>query len=218
MFSLVLKDILIQKKYVLFSLLYTCFFTFIFKSNLNPSMVFGMIPVMVAYMLIIGACGYDDKNKCEIMLNSLPINRINLVISKYLSAFVFIFMGLFLTFTITTILNLSGFIHFNRLMNLEDILGPIIGILILSSLYFPCYFKLGYQKSRYFLIAAFFAIFAVSSFLGEVVVKGSNRPSFIICLNSQPNWLITTFIIIIAFMILLISMLLSVRFYINKDL
>ena len=217
MFSLVLKDILIQKKYVLFSIIYAFFFSFMFKST-DSSMLFIMIPIMVSYMLIIGACGYDDKNKCEIMLNSLPINRTTLVISKYISTFVFILIGLLLTLATTTILNSLGFGHFNKPMNLENILGPVVGVLLLSCLYFPLYFKFGYQKSRYFLISVFFLIFAIPTTLSKIIAKGNTPPSFIVYLNSQPDSLITTFIIIIAFIILLASMLLSIRFYLNKDL
>ena len=145
MFNLVLKDILIQKKYLLFSIVYFFFFTFMFKDH--PSVLFGTVPIMISYMLLIGACGFDDKNKSEIMLNSLPINRVTLVIAKYLSVCVFIFIGVFLTFAFTTILNFSGVIHFDRLINLTDILTDIIGTLFFGSLYFPIHFKFGYQKT-----------------------------------------------------------------------
>lgn len=213
MFSLVLKDILVQKKYVLFSIGYAFFFTFIFKA-----MAFTMIPCIVSYMLILGACAYDDKNKCELMLNSLPINRTMLVISKYLSAFVFIFAGILLTFASTTILNLAGFAHFNRLMNLEDILGSSVGILLLICLYFPLFFKLGYQKSRYFLVAVFLLFFAGTAALSEVISKGTTPPSFITYLNTQPDSLVGAFIAIVSFIILLVSIFFSIRFYTNKDL
>lgn len=218
MFSLVLKDILVQKKYVLFSLFYAFFLSFVFKSNSDASMIFIMIPSMVAYMFVLGACGYDDKNKCEIMLNSLPINRSILVISKYLSTLTFIFIAILLTFVAATILNLFGFAHFNILMNLKNALSSGVGILLFACLYFPFYFKLGYQKSRYFLIGAFFLIFAIPTTLSKIIPKGSTPPSFIVYLNSQPNLLIGAFIAVVMFIILLISIFFSTRFYINKDL
>ncbi|WPC43168.1 ABC-2 transporter permease [Clostridium sp. JS66] len=214
MLNLILKDVLIQKKYLLFSILYTLFFAFCFKSN--TSMIFDMLPVMISYVLISGACGFDDKNKSEIMLNSLPINRVNLVISKYLSTILFIFIGIALVFTFSTILNISGFIHMNRLMNLEDVFGTSIGTLIMSCLHFPLYFKLGYQKARYFMGATFMLIFAIVM----ILVKNVNKTSinFMAYLNNQPDWLITSFIVVIAAILFLISILLSIKFYINKDL
>ncbi|NMM64768.1 ABC-2 transporter permease [Clostridium sp. P21] len=214
MLNLILKDVLIQKKYLLVSVLYALFFTLCFKSN--PSMAFGMIPMMIAYILIAGACGFDDKNKCEIMLNSLPIDRTNLVISKYLSTILFIFIGIALAFTFSTILNFSGFIHMDRLMNLEDVFGATIGTLIMSCLYFPLYFKFGNQKARYVLAGIFMFIFAISIFLTNKIAKAPI--SFMAYLNNQPDWLIATFIAIIAAILFLISILLSIKFYINKDL
>ncbi len=214
MLSLILKDVLIQKKYLLVSILYALFFTFCFKSN--SSMVFNMLPIMIAYVLINGACSFDDKNKSEMMLNSLPINRANLIISKYLSTILFIFIGIALVFTFSTILNFSGFIHMNRLMNLEDILGISICTLIMSCLYFPFYFKLGYQKARYFIGATFMLIFAIVMILANNVNKTSIN--FMAYLNNQPDWLIASFIVVIAAILLLMSILLSIKFYINKDL
>jgi hypothetical protein len=214
MLSLILKDVLIQKKYLLVSVLYALFFSFCFQSN--TSMIFTMIPTMIPYMLILGACGFDDKNKSEIMLNSLPIDRTNLVISKYLSSLVFIFMGILLAFVFTTLLNFSGFIHMNRLMNLEDVLSVTIGILIIVCLYFPCYFKFGYQKSRYFLVAMFLLVFGTATMLISNIIK--TPINFMAYLNNQPDWLVTTFIIVIVLIILLVSMFLSIKFYANKDL
>ncbi|NMM64767.1 ABC-2 transporter permease [Clostridium sp. P21] len=214
MLNLILKDVLIQKKYLLISVLYALFFAFCFQSN--ASMMFVMIPTMIPYLLILGACGFDDKNKSEIMLNSLPIDRTTLVIAKYLSSLFFIFMGILLTFVFTTLLNFLGFIHMNRLMNLEDILSITVGVLIICCVYFPFYFKFGYQKSRYFLIGMFCLFFSGGIFLANNVIKVPKN--LISSLNSQPDWLIATFIAVIVAILFLISLLLSIKFYINKDL
>lgn len=216
MFNLVLKDILIQKKYLLFSIVYFFFFTFMFKAH--PSVLFGTVPIMISYMLLIGACGFDDKNKSEIMLNSLPINRVTLVISKYISVCVFIFIGVFLTFMFTTILNSSGVIHFDRLITSTDILVDVVGTLFFGSLYFPIHFKFGYQKTRYLLVVIFCLVFAAPSIWVKTVLKGGPTPNFIVYLNSQPNWIITSFIIIITCIVFLISLLFSIKCYVNKDL
>lgn len=218
MFNLVFKDLIIQKKTLIFSVIYALVFILAFQFYNSPGIVFTMVPLFIAYMLLMGACGYDDKNKCDIMLNSLPINRIDLVISKYLSTLVFMFIGVILTFLISTVLNLFGLSHLNRTINIEDILGFSISIIILSSFYFPVYFKLGYQKSRYVNISVFMLFLIVPSILSKIIVKGSTPPSFILYLNSQPDWLISSFIIVIAIIVLLISMLLSIKLYINKDL
>ncbi|WPC43167.1 ABC-2 transporter permease [Clostridium sp. JS66] len=214
MLNLILKDVLIQKKYLLISVLYALFFVFCFQSN--ASMIFAMIPYMIPYMLILGACGFDDKNKSEIMLNSLPIDRTTLVIAKYLSSLFFIFIGILVSFVFTTLLNFLGFVHMNRLMNLEDILSITIGVLIICCVYFPFYFKFGYQKSRYFLIAMFCLFLGTTTFLASNIIRVPKN--LISSLNSQPDWLIASFIAVIAAILFLSSILISIKFYINKDL
>ncbi|AWI06487.1 ABC-2 transporter permease [Clostridium drakei] len=213
MLNLVLKDVLIQKKYLIVSVLYAFLFSLCFKSN--PSMVFNMVPTMIAYLLIGGACAFDDKNKSDIMLNSLPVNRVNLVISKYISSFLFIFIGILLSFIFTTILSFAGFFHIGRLMNLEDIFGASIATLIISCLYLPLFFKFDYKKSKYFLMALFLFVLSSATIFTNTIKL---HISFVTYLNSQPDWLVTCFIIVLGLILLLISILISIKFYINKDL
>ena len=141
----------------------------------------------------------------------------DLVISKYLSAFVFILISIFITFLTSAIFKFSGFAHFNRLMSLQDMLAVSISVIFLCSLYFPIYFKFGYQKSRYINMIFFMSFFFLPSVLAKTISKG-NIPKFITYLNSQPNWLITAFIIVILFIITFTSILFSSRIYLNKDL
>ncbi|MBC2580042.1 ATP-binding cassette domain-containing protein [Clostridium sp. DJ247] len=187
------------------------------KATLEDIMVYITTPSVIAYMFIIYASACDDKNKSYIILNSLPINRKDIVISKYISVLVFIFIGVVISFLITTILKLSGFGHLNELMTSGNILGCSTSILLLSSLYFPIYFKFGYLKSKYFNMILFMCAFFIPTFLAENLGKG-NIPKFIAYLNTQPNWLVTMFILAVLFIILLISLLISTKIYVDKDL
>lgn len=216
MFNLVLKDILIQKKSLIFFFLYILFFSFMFKGT--PSVLFTTAPIMISYILLIGACSLDDKNRSEIMLNSLPINRITLVTSKYVSTCAFVFIGIFLAFILSTILNSFGIIHFSRLISLTDILGDVVAVSLFSSLYLPIYFKFGYQKTRYLNAVIIFLFCASTAIISKLMVKGGAIQNFIFYLNSQPNWVIGSLIIIINCIIFLISLLFSIKFYVNKDL
>lgn len=221
MFNLVLKDLVIQKKYILLSVMYPLIFsaTMFNGTDGSSSTGFVVIPIMIAYILLIGACGHDDKNKADMLLNSLPINRIDLVIAKYLSTFVFIFIGLGITFMVTAALNFLGVIHLNTLMSLEGVVGASISIIILSSLFFPINFKFGYQKARYVNTMLFMAMFIVPVSLAKFIKKGIGAPpSFIIYLNSQPDWIVGSFMLIIALIIMVVSLLISARIYVNKDL
>lgn len=217
MFNLVLKDLLIQKKSFIVCILYAVLFPIVFQHTNTPSMIFIAVPSCISYLLLMYACAYDDKNKSDMLLNSLPINRMDIIIAKYLSVFVFILIGLAASFIFNSILTLLGLIHLPRFMNFEDILGCAISIILLSSLYLPLFFKLGYLKSRYINTVLFMCAFFVPSLLIESVSKGSFS-KFVVYLNSQPNWLVSTFMLIILLIMMLVSLLLSSKFYLNKDL
>jgi len=95
MLNLIIKDMIIQKKTFLYVLLYSVFISFAF-SSLKPIGVglYVLNPVITTYFLITYALIYDDKNKSEIILNSLPLSRVDIVISKYISIFVFAAIGI----------------------------------------------------------------------------------------------------------------------------
>lgn len=217
MFNLVLKDILIQRKTAFFPLVYAIVFIFMFQSTGNPAMIFVAIPSVVAYMLLMYACGYDDKNKSEMVFNSLPIKRKDIVIAKYLSTVVFVLIGLAIAIGFTTILKFSGYAKFNRFMGIEDIIGVIASVTILSSIYFPIYFKLGYLKSRYINTAFLLAAFFIPSMLGDFIAE-KQTSKFVVYLNSQPDWVLGSLILFIAIIAVAVSIYVSIKIYMNKDL
>jgi hypothetical protein len=81
MLSLILKDVIIQKKSFVWALVYLIFFIFVFQS-LGGTMYIAAVVAFV-YLLVSGAFAYDDKYKSDIMLNSLPIKRGNNNIYTY---------------------------------------------------------------------------------------------------------------------------------------
>jgi ABC-2 type transport system permease protein len=83
MLNLVFKDFIIQKKSVLFALLYIVFFMFAFQS-IGQAMYPASVTAF-SYILGMGAFALDDKNKTDVMFNCLPVKRSLLVTSKYVS-------------------------------------------------------------------------------------------------------------------------------------
>ena len=76
MLNLIIKDIVIQKKTLLYALLYTIFAsTSFFIMSPNGFNLYVLSPIAINYMFITFALSYDDKNKSEIVLNSLPLKR-----------------------------------------------------------------------------------------------------------------------------------------------
>lgn len=218
MFNLVLKDFLIQKKGLIFSLIYCIVFTIMFQAQSNASLVFVAVPSVVAFLLIQYACAYDDKNKSYVMLNSLPISRKDIVISKYISMLIFILVGIAMTIVLTTLLQLMGLNKIGRGIRVEEIIGCFSSIIILSSIYFPMYFKLGYLKAKYVNTALVLIAFFFPALIIKDITSKSVPPKFITYLSTQPDWLIGSATLGIVLTILIISVITSLQLYKNKDL
>lgn len=157
MYNLILKDILIQKKMILLSFLYVVFFIIAMQGA--GLVIYPMAVTALTYMLVLTSCAYDDKNKADVMLNSLPLKRYNIVLAKYLSIFVYIAIGTIVYYVTTTLVYLTGLPVKTSPISLEGLAGTVLSIIFLNSIYYPFYFKLGYVKSRFVSLILFFSVF-----------------------------------------------------------
>ncbi len=165
MLNLIAKDILIQKKQALFSLVYVLLIIFSFQS-MGEGM-FSASVVAFTYMMVMTSCAYEEKNKADIMMNSLPIKRSAIVLAKYLSVVVFFIMGTLAYIIITSILTISVFPIKVYPLSLEGAIGGFMAVSLLSGFFLPVFFKVGYIKSKIFNFILFFVFFlGISSIAG----------------------------------------------------
>lgn len=153
MYHLIKKDILMQKRALRLSVLLIIFFT-ITLSNIGPAgLTVGVLTV--TYQLVLGACALEDKNNGDIILISLPIRRNTIVLSKYVSIYVYAAyatLGFYLTYLIINLLNLPLDIPFN----FTGFIGAIMAVTLFSSISFPLIFKYGFLKSKMANLIIFF--------------------------------------------------------------
>lgn len=216
--SLILKDLLIQKKNLVFCFLYMGFAIFAFQ-KIGPAM-FPAGLVAVNYMLVLTACAYEDKSKADIMLNSLPIKRSKIVLAKYFSIFVFAALGIIAYLLSVNLIRISGLPVQTTPITLGGMLGGLFAIALLNSIYFPVYFKVGYIKSRIVNFVLFFAFFfgvtSVVNFLYDSREKiWLKKLTFSV--KQMTDLQIAGFLIAIILLILFISYLLSLRFYKSRE-
>ncbi|MDT8719490.1 ABC-2 transporter permease [Clostridium sp. 19966] len=217
MYNLVFKDFLIQKKNILISLLLALAYTFMFSSKMPSYVIYLAIPIMITYLLMMNACNYDDKNNSQILFCSIPINREDLVVAKYITSFAFFIMGICEVLLSFYVLGISNIVRINGEIKLSYIMIGVIIIAIGSAVYYPIYFKLGYAKSQFFLVAIFFAGFFGPMFIEEIV-KSNKFASVLVNISSAPQAILYSLAIAIVLIILIISIWISIRIYKAKDL
>ncbi|MGI6140716.1 MAG: ABC-2 transporter permease [Caldicoprobacterales bacterium] len=172
MLNLILKDILIQKKTLGFVGLYILILSIAFQS-IGAGAFIGII-IAVTYQLVVTAGSHEDKAGADIIMNSLPLSRREIVISKYLSVIAY---GL---------LAVLGYMAFSLVINLIPIsvkISPITpenmalaftGIMVMNSIYYPVYFKAGYVKSRIISFILYFVFFfGLMALFGVMNINGT---------------------------------------------
>ena len=136
MFNLILKDILIQKRNLLFGVFYILIM--IFALQQAGSAMFAASVMVFSYIMVQSACAFDEKNKADVLLNSLPLSRSTIVTARYISTFVFaaISMGYYLLFLgIVKVFELPIKVY---IVSLEGIMGALFALVLVTGIFFPC--------------------------------------------------------------------------------
>lgn len=205
-----------------FPLGYGFFLFIVFNDPIFKDLIYNMGTVAVAYVMLMTAVSFDEKNKTDIIFISLPINKKKIVLEKYLLSFVVVFVGLGIMGFLGTIIKISGIIDVPRLINFNDLLFSLSSVLLLSSVYFPTYLKLGYKYSRYVNLAMFLMLFFLPSWLVKYLVinvdkKGPLAQRLAEVIQYTPPSMIGLPLLVMTLFVALISYLISVRIYMNKE-
>lgn len=182
----------------------------IFSFILFPIAVI-MIPLFISYIFILRSFYLDELNKCDYFFNSLPIEKEDIVYSKYLLATIVIIISFIFTFLYSKIMEyMWGFNNFS----IEPTLSILSMILFLISILFPVIFKYGYRKSYTVvnLIIAVIIIISMFSFMGGGVESNATEQISILKDNSL---IIKTGI---SMFLYLISMNVSNKIYTKKEI
>ncbi|NMH70092.1 ABC-2 transporter permease [Bacillus sp. RO3] len=131
MFNLIRRDVILQKRQLLIFLPFILVFIFL---NVPPVLVILVACIFIPY----NTYAYDEKAETNILLNSLPYTRKEIIASRYLGAVAYMFLSI----------GLASFslYMFNKTFTIMDI---VIGgglFLLFGALTFPIFyiFKPGY--------------------------------------------------------------------------
>ncbi|ATW25194.1 ABC-2 transporter permease [Candidatus Formimonas warabiya] len=217
MLSLVLKDILVQKKTVLFSFAYILFVIIAFQHMGNA--MFPAAIVAFNYLVVLTSCTYDEKNKSDVFINSLPITRAQVVRSKYLSVLVFFTMGLLCYLAVAGIVHLLGLPIQAYPVSWEGLISAMAGVVFVNGIYLPVFFKVGYVKSRMLNFVLFFGGFFGLSLLGDFVKnrEGVLAQGFIRFMAGQSESMILFLLFVLVVVLMVVSYGLSIKFYQGRE-
>lgn len=154
--QLIIKDFIVQWKFLIWYILYPVFFYMAVTDTENLFIIMSVIFTIGATVKTFEA---DSKNESEVIVNSLPILRKQIVYAKYIVAIITLFISVTVgcfTMGMKSGGNLFEFIE-------TTMLASISFILMYLSFVLPISFWLAYKKTIFIVIFILIAPMAVSS-------------------------------------------------------
>jgi hypothetical protein len=216
--NLIVKDMLIQKKQLIFAIIYFLFLTLVFQNSSFPlsALMHFWITIVIVYTFITAAAACDDKS--VLVLNSLPIKRKSIVLAKYSSAFVYAAAVLLAIALISNVVPDLGAPIALRPLTAGEIAGALAGTALFCSYYFPLYFKFGTFKTRYInMLALLFLFFAPGLLMDLIKLHPYRLVRFASAINKISLWQLETMTALVLLAILLLSLFISLRIYESRD-
>ena len=159
MTNLIWKDLIVQKRllplYVgIMGFYFFSDFSSIAVSDISP---FAWLAFIMSTTLIMNAFYYDEKDNINILLNSLPYTRRQIVSSKYIGAL--LFTALFLVLTIVGSFIVNGM---ELAVSWKEVLQTFGLVMAWLTIMFPFFYKF---KQQYLLLGAvIFLIVGITAF------------------------------------------------------
>ncbi|MEB2359138.1 ABC-2 transporter permease [Bacillus pumilus] len=151
MFHLIKRDVILQKKQLLIFIPFILFFIFM---DVHPVLTFLVASVFIPF----NTYAYDEKAETNILLNSLPYTRNEIIASRYLGAVFYMVIAIGLTS--------AAFFSFGKLFSITDIaLGS--GLFLLFA---ACTFPLFYILKPGYITTVVLIGFILLSAMGPPVV------------------------------------------------
>lgn len=167
------------------------------------------LPVFISFVLFMSTFSYDEYNKWDSYVTTLPNGRKNVVGAKYITTLLLLFASTILTIILSIAIETTRN-EFDMKEMLGTIGGSIMATVLLVSITYPIIFKFENEKGRIAMFAVAFLGTSLFAFLLKSVKVSKN----VVLFFEQYGIL---FLIIVLVILLFGSYLLSKRIYEKKE-
>lgn len=185
--QLIIKDFIVQWKFLIWYILYPVFFYMALTDTEN---LFIIMSVIITVGATVKTFEEDSKNKSEVILNSLPILRKQVVYAKYIVAIMILFISVTVgcfTMGMKNGVNLFGFIE-------TTMVASISFILMYLSFVLPISFWLAYKKTIFIAIFILIAPMAVSSIFFGINLEQIRLYNSVLFVSSICMFIVSIFV------------------------
>ncbi|PDY89536.1 ABC transporter permease [Bacillus anthracis] len=185
--QLILKDFIIQWKFLIWYILYPVFFYMALTDTENLFIIMSVIITIGATVKTFEA---DSKNESEVIVNSLPILKKHIVYAKYIVAIIILFISVTVgcfTMGMKNGVNLFEFIE-------TTMVASISFILVYLSFVLPISFWLGYKKTIFITIVIFMAPIVVLEALFQINLEQIQLYNSLLFISSMCMFIVSVFV------------------------
>lgn len=136
----------------------------------NTNILFMFSAVSFAFIFAIIPFAYKIKDKCHIFIQSLPVTKKDIVISKYISIFINCAVGIVYTFIYMWIFKLIGLINMN-MIEIPIILSTLGFTILVLSISLPMQFKFTSMTANYLNIFFYMVIIIFIMFSQDIFFR-----------------------------------------------
>ncbi|MEH7458915.1 ABC-2 transporter permease [Bacillus sp. JJ1127] len=208
--QLIWKEFFLQRKVFILYLILPIYCAI--KQFIEPFQI--AIPCFTTCFLMIGtSLSFEDKNKTEKILVSLPVIRKDIVIAKYVSTIIFIGCGLTINFAFVILPKLL--LHENLNIPWYAVFIAVFLSIIYAIMVLPVKYGGNKQTVTIFSILLLFFLIGLLGFMCNVLAE---KRLMIMFFHSSNLTFIISILSIGACVAYLISMLFSIRIFENREL
>lgn len=214
MAQLIIKDMLLQRKRLIyFTLFYNVFAILILQDFFLPYLVAGIV---VPYIMLQTALAYEEMNKSEIVINSLPVRKEKIILARYLTIFIYLLISILCYSILTFLMNLFNLPLAGEPVSLAGIVVIFVGIGIIVSIYLPIFFRYGYIKGRVFHTVFTVAALILPTVAVKIIGENPELPGRFV-VEDLVGVRTGIILLLLTLLILTISFNLSVWFYKKRE-
>ena len=218
--ALIYKDFLLSRKTLWLAIIFVLFWGTVgplIQNNIIGGIIYIYLVFFLSYYCGIVIFGYDEKAKSDVLINSLPVNRKNVVISRYIFLLWYPIMLSLIIYGYSRFINTTFLreISQGRVFSSLEVLFTIIVVTLFMSIYLPfTYLSIGKVKAfnQIFYLVLLFLPWVATQLLRTQISK-----DVITKLQSINTMGIGVGVFISTITIYIISLFISIRLYERKD-
>ena len=191
--GLLRKDLYLMIKYC--RLFFILIIVFSIAGAWNNNLFFALYPIIISSIIPVNLLSYDEKSNWSLYACTFPCSRKEIVSSKYI---------LTINMIIRHNFHISGLLTIFTIIFIAGLLPP--------AFMFPFTFKLGAEKGRFAYYIGFILFFALLGWLQSFI---KNLPLGLAHFPFRSYYILILFFI--GLLLYMISWILSIKFYQNRE-